>query len=193
MGYWLRGHEDERNNCLSKIQLVGSKISQDIYRTGQENKFLFSLFLWGDKTPQLSRTSSLLLLCRMPRLDCIQKLLTSEERINYNLYRNIYKTLLTSVFVNPHKLIQGSYPFFNKKFKDFQGHISHFSRTPFNAKKSLSYLLLFSSSTTWAILSWRSFCVCFFYSLENPGWTKLAPKFKDFPAPTAIFKDLQGV
>ena len=25
MGYWLRAHEDERNNCFSKIQLVGQK------------------------------------------------------------------------------------------------------------------------------------------------------------------------
>ena len=25
MGYWLRGHEGSRNNCLSKIQLVGKK------------------------------------------------------------------------------------------------------------------------------------------------------------------------
>ena len=36
---------------------------------------------------------------------------------------------------------QGSYPFLTKKIKDFsrtfQGHISHFSRTPFSAKKSL--------------------------------------------------------
>ena len=23
MGYWLRGHDGERNNCFSKIQLVG--------------------------------------------------------------------------------------------------------------------------------------------------------------------------
>ena len=23
MGYWLRGHEGKRNNCLSKIQQVG--------------------------------------------------------------------------------------------------------------------------------------------------------------------------
>ena len=34
---------------------------------------------------------------------------------------------------------QGSFPFFEQKlqglFKDFQGHISHFSRTPFSAKK----------------------------------------------------------
>ena len=26
MGYWLRGHEVEKNNCFSKIQLVGKKI-----------------------------------------------------------------------------------------------------------------------------------------------------------------------
>ena len=25
MGYWLRGHEGERNNCYSKIQLAGQK------------------------------------------------------------------------------------------------------------------------------------------------------------------------
>ena len=27
MGYWLRGHEGERNNCFSDIQLVGKKSS----------------------------------------------------------------------------------------------------------------------------------------------------------------------
>ena len=25
MGYWRRGHEGERNNCFSKIQLIGQK------------------------------------------------------------------------------------------------------------------------------------------------------------------------
>ena len=25
MGYWLRGHEGERNNCFSQIQRVGRK------------------------------------------------------------------------------------------------------------------------------------------------------------------------
>ena len=25
MGYWLRDHKGERNNCFSKIQLVGQK------------------------------------------------------------------------------------------------------------------------------------------------------------------------
>ena len=32
MGYWLRGHEGERNICFRKIQLVGQKLSkQNIY------------------------------------------------------------------------------------------------------------------------------------------------------------------
>ena len=33
-------------------------------------------------------------------------------------------------------------PFLNKKFKDFQGRISHFSRTAFSAKKSLESMSL---------------------------------------------------
>ena len=28
MGYWLRGNEGERNNCFSKIQLVGQKYQE---------------------------------------------------------------------------------------------------------------------------------------------------------------------
>ena len=27
MSYWLKGHEGERNNCFSKVQLVGQKYS----------------------------------------------------------------------------------------------------------------------------------------------------------------------
>ena len=49
--------------------------------------------------------------------------------------------------------------FWTKKFNDFQGHTSNVSRTPFSAKKSLESVF-FGSSTTWAISSWRSFCVC---------------------------------
>ena len=40
---------------------------------------------------------------------------------------------------------KGSYPFLKGLFRDFQGHTSHYSRTPFNAKKSLesmSFLVL---------------------------------------------------
>ena len=29
MGYWFRAHEGERNNCFSKIQLVGQKKYRD--------------------------------------------------------------------------------------------------------------------------------------------------------------------
>ena len=33
MGYWLKGHEGERHNWFSKIQIVGQKISmQKIFR-----------------------------------------------------------------------------------------------------------------------------------------------------------------
>ena len=28
IGYWLRGHESERNKCFNKIQLAGQKISR---------------------------------------------------------------------------------------------------------------------------------------------------------------------
>ena len=28
MGFWLRGHEGKRNNCFSKIQLVGKKYQE---------------------------------------------------------------------------------------------------------------------------------------------------------------------
>ena len=62
-------------------------------------------------------------------------------------------------------LIAGFVPFLEQKihglFKDFQEHFSHFWRTPFSAKKSLESVF-FGSSTTWVILSQRSFCVCSF-------------------------------
>ena len=42
--------------------------------------------------------------------------------------------------------MQGSHTLLNKKFKDFQGHIFPFSRTPFSVKKepneSMSFLVL---------------------------------------------------
>ena len=73
--------------------------------------------------------------------------------------------------------------FLNKKFKDFQGHISHFSRTPSSAKSALSLALPQHEQFYPEGLS------CQVHSL---GWIKLAPKFKDFPVSTAIFKDFQG-
>ena len=63
--------------------------------------------------------------------------------------------------------ITGFVLFFEQKiqelFKDFQGHIPHFSRTPFSAKKEPWVYVFFSSSTTWVILSRRSFCVYSFF------------------------------
>ena len=95
------------------------------------------------------------------------------ERIGFNNIR-----VRMGIF---HRSLVNGHPFFNKKFKDFSG----LSETPFRAKKSLDSYVFFSSSTTWAISSWRSFCVCSFYAIENLGWIKLAP--------TAIFKDFQGI
>ena len=44
MGYWLIGQEDERNNCFSKIQLVGQKY-QD--KTTVASKTQFSHHCFG--------------------------------------------------------------------------------------------------------------------------------------------------
>ena len=63
------------------------------------------------------------------------------------LFENVLKVLVLSQ--------TGFVPFLEQKiqgiFKDFQGLISHFSRTPFSAKKSLESVFV-GSSTTWAIL-----------------------------------------
>ena len=44
MGYWLRGHEGERNNCFSKIQLVGQKYGD---KTTLARKTRFSRHCFG--------------------------------------------------------------------------------------------------------------------------------------------------
>ena len=77
---------------------------------------------------------------------------------------------------------QGSYPLLNKKFKDFKGLHSM-------PKKPLVHFF-FSSSTTSNFILMVFLCLLLLV-LENPGWIKLALKFKDFPAPTASFKDFQ--
>ena len=53
MGYWLRGHEGERNNCFSKIQLVGQKISS-------QNNFSWLTLDFNLFWPRKSRPFSLL-------------------------------------------------------------------------------------------------------------------------------------
>ena len=44
MGYWLRGHESERNNCFSKIQLVANKYRDN---TTLASKTRFSRYCFG--------------------------------------------------------------------------------------------------------------------------------------------------
>ena len=43
MGYWLIGYEGERNNCFSKIQLVGQKSTETKHlsqvKAGHESLF----------------------------------------------------------------------------------------------------------------------------------------------------------
>ena len=89
--------------------------------------------------------------------------------------------LINNYSTSAHRICRVCTLFWTENSRTFQG----LSRTPFSAKKSLKSVF-FSSSTTWAISSWRSFCVCPFYAIENLGLIKLAPKFKDFPALTAI-------
>ena len=43
MGYWFRGYEGERNNCFSKIQLVGQK-NMETKHLSQVKARLYSFF-----------------------------------------------------------------------------------------------------------------------------------------------------
>ena len=51
MGYWLRGHEGERNNCFSKIQLVGKKYRD---KTTLASKVRFSRHCFGFQSRRFS-------------------------------------------------------------------------------------------------------------------------------------------
>ena len=76
-----------------------------------------------------------------------------------------------------------------KKPSTFQGHSGTyfpFFKDSIQCKKEPWVYVFFSSFPTWAILYWKVF-------LCSLGWIKLAPKFKDFPALTAIFKNFQGL
>ena len=86
--------------------------------------------------------------------------------------------------------MSGFVPFFEQNiqglFKDFQGNISYFARTPFSAKKSLeSMSFLFFHNMSNFILKVFLYLLLFLI--------KLALKFKDFPALTSVFKDFQGI
>ena len=51
MGFWLRGHEGERNNCVSKIQLVGQKYRD---KTTLASKTRFSRHCFGFQSRRFS-------------------------------------------------------------------------------------------------------------------------------------------
>ena len=51
MGYWIRGHQGTRNNCFSKIQLVGQK---DRDKTTLANKTRFSRYCFGFQSRRFS-------------------------------------------------------------------------------------------------------------------------------------------
>ena len=51
MGYWLRGHEGERNNCFSKIQLVDQKYRA---KTTLASKTRFSRYWFGFQSRRFS-------------------------------------------------------------------------------------------------------------------------------------------
>ena len=57
MGYWLRGHEGERNNCFSKIQRVGPKNIETKYLSQVKARHQSS---FTAKTLQIWRRLSLL-------------------------------------------------------------------------------------------------------------------------------------
>ena len=48
MGYWLRGHEGERNNCFSKIQLIGHKYrDKTTWASKRDSAAIFLVFKAG--------------------------------------------------------------------------------------------------------------------------------------------------
>ena len=51
MGYWLRGYEGERNNCFSKIQIVGKKYGD---KTTLASKTRFSDYYFGFQSRRFS-------------------------------------------------------------------------------------------------------------------------------------------
>ena len=51
MGYWLRGHEGERDNCFGKIQLVSQKYRD---KTTLASKTRFSRYCFGFQSRRFS-------------------------------------------------------------------------------------------------------------------------------------------
>ena len=47
MGYWLRGHEGERNNCFSKIELVCQKYRDKLAKAKRDSAAIVLAFKAG--------------------------------------------------------------------------------------------------------------------------------------------------
>ena len=94
-----------------------------------------------------------------------------------------------SIPIGHTRVNQSSFLFWTK----ISGHISRFSRTPFGAKKSLDSVF-FGSLTTWTILSWRSFCVCSFYSTLGTwesGMDEVSPEIQGLSSTECNVQDLE--
>ena len=114
---------------------------------------------------------------------------------NILFWISLQRDLLDIIFEN--KIEQGLYPFFEKKiqvlFKDFEGTTSHFSRIPFSAKKSPGSMS-FPVPTHMSNFILKVFLCLLLSGTWESGLDKvIAPKLKDFPALTSIFKDFQSL
>ena len=105
--------------------------------------------------------------------------------VQFSSQQKSYRVYIVSGFVLFfEQIIQGLARTFEVTFLIFQ-------ELQIQCKKEPWVYIFFSSFTTGVILSWGFLCLLLF--LWNSTYTiKLALKFKDFPAPTAIFKDFQG-
>ena len=116
-----------------------------------------------------------------------------EVHMEMTIFLNILVHHCRSIICIPWMEYSGFISFFEQNiqglFKDFQGHTSHVSNNTFNATKSLE-------SVSFLVLPQHEQFSTEDLSVFAPiplDWIKLATKFKDFPALTAVFKDFQGV
>ena len=100
-------------------------------------------------------------------------------------------------------LKQGSYPFLNKNFKDFSRMFKDthflFFKDSIQCKKEIWVYVFFSSTTTWAILSWRSFILGTWesgldkVSTEIQGLSSNDCNFQGLSRPWTFYFKFQGL
>ena len=89
------------------------------------------------------------------------------------------------------RVLQGSYPFLNKNFKDFSRTFKdtfpiNFFKDSIQCKKEPWVYVFFSSTTTWAILSWRSFIL----GTWESGLDRLSTEIQGLPSTDRNFQGL---